>query len=158
MKVPGSSLIGGRIALVTEEIVNVNQLVLSEVLDLFSNKATRRAVPDPLCCEFREQRRSMLDLRQEVLVQGPGGLFLAFFEGFTLARPRVVTRCSSPWHYHTHSAWEKVSSSVAKLYGQRNRYASTLNAKVWDAENFSSSRGHRNRQRVRAVGTKSGRA
>ena len=141
----------GRIALIIEEMVDANQAVLSEVLDHLGNKDTSRAVPESLCCELREKLRSMLGLGHEVPAPGPGGLFPGLFEGLTLAgntrprrpRPRMVARCRSPWHHRQHSTWGVFQTVSPQCVGRETDRLRYLNAKVWDAENYSSYHEHK---------------
>ena len=128
-------------------MVDENQVELSKVLDKLGNKAEACLVPEALCCELRERSCSMLELGQDTLVPGPGGLFAGLFQGLTQAAQDPDVHVHNwlpgevPLGITTHGGvFPVVSPQCVGREKDRLRY---VNAKVWDSQNYSSYHEHK---------------
>ena len=140
-------LIGSRTPLITKEIVDANQAVLSEVLDHLGNKETSR-VGQGRCVVSYEKLSSVLGLGHEVLATG---LFPGLFEGHTLAMqdPDVHVHewlrgvpfpLASLPAFYLEECFQRSHHSV---WTEKQQAPEHLNAKVWDAHNCSNHHEHK---------------
>ena len=137
-KVPGWNTVGTKISGILLALVDEHQVELSKVLDNLGNKTEACLVPEALCCKLRERLCSMLELGQDALVPGPGGLFLGLFQGLTQAaqdpdvhvhnwlRGEVLLGITT--YIPTGGVFPVVSPQCVGREKDRLRY---VNAKVW---------------------------
>ena len=120
------------------------------MLDHSGNKDTSHAVPESLCCELLENLCSMLGLGFEVLAPGPVVSSLGCFKDSLWLRKTPTSTstngCEVPFPLGITASippggvFPTVSPQCVGREADRLRY---LNAKVWDAENYSSYQEHK---------------
>ena len=104
---------------------------LSKVLDNLGNKTQACLVPEALCCKLRERLCSMLELGQDALVPGPGGLFLGLFQGHV----HNWLRCEVLLGITTHIPLGGVFPVVSPQAWAGKRIGFVMSTpKVWDSQ------------------------